>query len=323
MREDAEASRKIPSRDVRGWELCRPGKCSQRDSDPLPVVHDEFWARYDLQQLKRDPLRMAALRQMLVTEIGTSSLHRITDEDAIDSAVRLLSSGAWHIHSRDARRVATEESTGTWTRVPGTAPSRLPSRRTLPVKTKYGNCLIVRRQDLIPGEEFLEDPSPVLLEITVAARDPRAQHALAEIVTAFPGVRPMFAAQPEISWPAQRVENAFLQGTLVLVREEMSIAGGGKTAEQTSAAGTQAAGSPSRGQSAAIPPVIEKTWFRMQLLDEDGDPMAGEDYLVVDTQGCRRQGKLDSNGELYIPPILPPGDCTINFPEIHLNPRKR
>jgi hypothetical protein len=193
----------------------------------------------------------------------------------------------------------------------------------LPVKTKYGNCFVVRRQDLIPGEEFLEDPSPVLLEITVATRDPKAQRALGEIVAASPSARPPFAAQPEISWPAQRVETAFRQGTLVLVREEVRLVGGGATPNQTGSAGAQAAGSPSRAQSAAIPPVIEKTWFRMQLLDEDSDPMAGEEYVVIDTQGCHRHGKLDSNGELYIPPILPPGDCTISFPRIHLNPRKR
>ena len=35
------------------------------------------------------------------------------------------------------------------------------------------------------------------------------------------------------------------------------------------------------------------------------------------------KGKLDANGEVYVPPILPPGDCTISFPNIHLNPRKR
>jgi len=52
----------------------------------------------------------------------------------------------------------------------------------------------------------------------------------------------------------------------------------------------------------------------MQLSDEDGDAMAGEDYVVIDSAGARRQGKLDSNGELYIPPVLPPGNCTYQLP---------
>ena len=54
-----------------------------------------------------------------------------------------------------------------------------------------------------------------------------------------------------------------------------------------------------------------------------GEPCANEDYVLVDSAGSKRTGKLDSNGEVYIPPILPPGDCTIQFPNIHLNPRKR
>jgi hypothetical protein len=82
------------------------------------------------------------------------------------------------------------------------------------------------------------------------------------------------------------------------------------------------------GASSPKPPAAtaereEKTWFRARLVDEDGDPMTNEDYILIDTQGAHRKGKLDANGEVYIPPILPPGDCTIRFPNIHLNPRKR
>jgi hypothetical protein len=73
----------------------------------------------------------------------------------------------------------------------------------------------------------------------------------------------------------------------------------------------------------APPRDVEKVWFRARLRDEDGISMAGEDYVLVDSTGARTKGKLDANGEVYIPRILPPGDCTINFPNIHLNPRKR
>jgi hypothetical protein len=51
--------------------------------------------------------------------------------------------------------------------------------------------------------------------------------------------------------------------------------------------------------------------------------MAGEDYVLVDSAGTRKEGKLDADGEVYIPSILPYGDCTISFPNIHLNPRKK
>ena len=65
------------------------------------------------------------------------------------------------------------------------------------------------------------------------------------------------------------------------------------------------------------------TWFRMAIADEDGEPMAGEDYEVVDSAGATHKGKLDANGEFYIPAILPKGLCSITFPNIHLNPRKK
>ena len=64
-------------------------------------------------------------------------------------------------------------------------------------------------------------------------------------------------------------------------------------------------------------------WYRVRLVDEDGVPMAGEDFIVVDSAGATHKGKLDQNGEFYIPPSIPKGQCTVKFPNIHLNPRKR
>jgi hypothetical protein len=58
-------------------------------------------------------------------------------------------------------------------------------------------------------------------------------------------------------------------------------------------------------------------------MDEDSQSMAGEDYIVVDSAGARHEGKLDQNGEFYIPPSIPDGQCTVQFPNIHLNPKKR
>ena len=51
--------------------------------------------------------------------------------------------------------------------------------------------------------------------------------------------------------------------------------------------------------------------------------MAQEDFIVVDSAGARHQGKLDENGEFYIPPSIPEGKCTVQFPNIHLNPKMR
>jgi len=81
---------------------------------------------------------------------------------------------------------------------------------------------------------------------------------------------------------------------------------------------------PAESQSIRLgPTTTEKTWFRMQLSDEDGLPMAGEDYVVVDSAGARRQGKLDTNGELYIPPVLPVGNWRHQLPQHPSEPEKR
>jgi len=75
--------------------------------------------------------------------------------------------------------------------------------------------------------------------------------------------------------------------------------------------------------SNGVSPCPAKTWFRVRLLDEDGVPIANEDFIVVDSAGARHEGKLDSNGEFYIEPTIPTGQCTVQFPNIHLNPKKR
>jgi hypothetical protein len=124
-------------------------------------------------------------------------------------------------------------------------------------------------------------------------------------------------------WLIQRLEDAFHRGRLLLVEDNLlqnrSTGGSGEGKDDSGQPGAAPADVPP--PRASSPP--EKTWFRARLLDEDGEPMAGEDYVLVDTDGVNRKGKLDAQGEVYIPPILPPGKCTITFPNIHLNPLKR
>ena len=140
----------------------------------------------------------------------------------------------------------------------------------------------------------------------------------------------MAFAAPDTSWLEDRAADAFHVGTLVVIREGrqgVDRAGGGAGAASAPATSGQASGPARSSRQRATPPEapkkIEKTWFRARLVNEDGLPMSGEDYTLVDTDGAQRKGKLDSNGEVYIPPILPPGKCTIGFPNIHLNPWKK
>ena len=90
-------------------------------------------------------------------------------------------------------------------------------------------------------------------------------------------------------------------------------------ADQVRAQQAQAAAN----RSSATSDDQKKTWFKCQLLDEDGEVMDNEPYILDDTNGGHREGKLDDQGTVYIPPLLTPGDCHISFPKIHLNPRKK
>jgi len=126
-------------------------------------------------------------------------------------------------------------------------------------------------------------------------------------------------------WMERRVENAFKRGTLLLVQEDAapSGVGGGGGAGAGSGAAQQPAPPAEIPAPPRAPDTSSKTWFHAKLIDENGQPIAGEDYILVDTDGATRKGKLDAQGEVYIPSILPPGKCTITFPNIHLNYLKK
>jgi hypothetical protein len=135
----------------------------------------------------------------------------------------------------------------------------------------------------------------------------------------------------------KRIAEAFRRGELVVL---MSQAGAGLGKSESTGTGSGASGG-SGGKSGSggsnqqqqkkqpqkepePPPKEEKTWIRVILLDEDGVPMKNEAYSLGLPDGSKRNGKLDADGAVYIPPSLPPDkECTISFPEIHLNPRKK
>jgi hypothetical protein len=199
---------------------------------------------------------------------------------------------------------------------------------------------VVRAADLGAGEEFLAHAAETPLPVAVLARTIEGPNALTEVHQTLSG-KPGGSAPADPFQVQRAIELAFRTGELVLIAEQEQSTGGGSGGDAGQSGGGGAGGKgggdgaaaaaakaakssgASASKSAGTSKAVEKTWFRMQLVDEDGDPMAGEDYVVVDSAGATRKGKLDANGQLYIPPILPPGDCTVSFPNIHLNPRKR
>lgn len=63
-------------------------------------------------------------------------------------------------------------------------------------------------------------------------------------------------------------------------------------------------------------PVAEtRTWIEIEMVDEDGAPVASERYEVVLTDGSTRRGSLDSLGRVRFDNLVP-GSCQIRFPEL-------
>jgi hypothetical protein len=65
----------------------------------------------------------------------------------------------------------------------------------------------------------------------------------------------------------------------------------------------------------AEPVVEEKTWLEIELVDEVGNPVPGEQYAVELPGGAIRMGRLDENGRARIEG-LDPGACNVSFPNL-------
>lgn len=57
-----------------------------------------------------------------------------------------------------------------------------------------------------------------------------------------------------------------------------------------------------------------KCWIELELLDENGEPGAGEIYDVQLANGERREGRLDQRGYVRLEQI-PCGECKVRFPK--------
>ena len=66
--------------------------------------------------------------------------------------------------------------------------------------------------------------------------------------------------------------------------------------------------------------LVYKDYIEINLKDEDGEPMANEDYIIQLPDGSEIKGKLDSEGYVKAEGI-PPGKVTIKFPNLE-TPRR-
>lgn len=58
-----------------------------------------------------------------------------------------------------------------------------------------------------------------------------------------------------------------------------------------------------------------KDWIEIELVDEEGDPVADEDYILHLPDGQERKGKLNSNGYAKEEDV-PPGKIFVEFPNL-------
>jgi hypothetical protein len=66
----------------------------------------------------------------------------------------------------------------------------------------------------------------------------------------------------------------------------------------------------------ASAPAPELHWFEVVLLDEDGEPVAGEPFQVRLADGRVVRGQLDAAGRARWDDIASAGSCTISFPDL-------
>jgi hypothetical protein len=59
----------------------------------------------------------------------------------------------------------------------------------------------------------------------------------------------------------------------------------------------------------------KKTWISIELKDEDGNPMAGEEYRIELPDGQTVSGCLDKLGTAGVSGI-DPGQCEVTFPRL-------
>jgi hypothetical protein len=83
------------------------------------------------------------------------------------------------------------------------------------------------------------------------------------------------------------------------------------------ASSSQSCGDASSSPDAADPPVSpsKSHWIAIQLVDEEGHAVPGEDYKVTLPDGTVVEGCLDTHGKAKINGIES-GDCAVSFPNL-------
>lgn len=101
----------------------------------------------------------------------------------------------------------------------------------------------------------------------------------------------------------EELKTAFLTGRWVLLEQSTAVRMHGLGAESSATVEEQVKAAK-----------VVKTWVEFELVDEAGNPMAGEPYLCMLPDGTMREGSLDGKGRARFDGI-DPGTCVFSLPQ--------
>lgn len=103
---------------------------------------------------------------------------------------------------------------------------------------------------------------------------------------------------------------ALTSGALVFLRPHRSSSGAETLAEAPPEKPASGGGATSPRRTTPV------HWIEINLVDEDGAPVAGEDYRITLPSGDVRTGKLDKNGKAKLDGLAETGSAKVTFPAI-------
>lgn len=182
---------------------------------------------------------------------------------------------------------------------------------------KIGGREIGKANELPPGVKPMKGyriPSSGIL-----ATDPQSRRDALDLFRSLGGVLSISAdlrARDVQHAVFDRINKAFERKEIVAFGRAaeggVNSSGGAGTSGQSSQAGY----APPPPENTGGDSSSQKTWVDVQLLDEDGDPVAGERYILKLTDGSIREGNLGADGRVRVNGI-DPGNCVVSFPDLH------
>jgi hypothetical protein len=186
------------------------------------------------------------------------------------------------------------------------------------LKNGSDTLIIVKRSDLYPEELRFTSPRLTPNDLDRWLADPLARQTALEMFEAVHGRSRSDLRQAGVDELRRSVKpgliEAFKRGDLVALRIPQLFL----TQSPMEEAGEAPAGKAGQPPPKPAPPPRQKTWVEIELLDEQGQPMAKEHYRIELPDGSIRDGLLDPQGRARIDGI-DPGMCQITFPDLKVN----